>query len=315
MIFQYRKISRLLFVFPLAAVGACLSACGPKEASQPAAVSSRSMSAEAVYEVSSISGIAMEYIPGGTFTMGSAEGNPDEAPPHPVTVTSFLMDRTPVTHAMFTAVQRPDPSNWQANPNGPVERVRWRDAKIYCNERSRLEKLKPCYDEKTTEWTCDYLADGYRLPTEAEWEYAARAGSDGSYDFAPLDSLRQYSWFAENSDKKTHPVGQKRANRWGLYDMYGNVSVWCEDVYDPAYYAKSSPADPHGPESSGRDVKRVLRGGNWKVSAEMCSATRRQGERTGDTDACFATDYCGLRCVRRATQNELAELRNSKKKG
>ena len=83
------------------------------------------------------------------------------------------------------------------------------------------------------DWECDYSANGYRLPTEAEWEYACRAGTDGPYDFGPPDKLRQYAWFADNADEKTHPVGQKKPNRWGLYDMYGNVSEWCEDVYSP----------------------------------------------------------------------------------
>ena len=90
--------------------------------------------------------------------------------------------------------------------------------------------------------------------------------------------------------------------------MYGNVAVWCEDVYDPNYYKTSPAVDPHGSPSPGRDVKRVLRGGSWKASADMCRATYRQGERTGDTDACFATDYCGLRCVRTSTPQELAKL-------
>jgi formylglycine-generating enzyme required for sulfatase activity len=261
--------------------------------------------------VVSSSGIEMVSLPGGQFTMGSADGNPDEAPPHKVTVSPFLMDRFEVTHEMFAKAQLPDPSHWQETPKGPVERVRWRDAKGYCNERSRLEGLKPCYDEKTPEWDCDYSADGYRLPTEAEWEYAARAGADGAYDFGTPDKLRQYAWFADNGDKKTHPVGQKKPNAWGLCDMYGNVSEWCEDVYSPTYYKESPSADPTGPSNpGGRDVKRVMRGGNWTASAENCRATHREGQRTGNTDACFATDFCGFRCVRRATPSQIAQMKH-----
>ena len=261
--------------------------------------------------VVSSSGIEMVSLPGGQFTMGSADGNPDEAPPHKVTVSPFLMDRFEVTHEMFAKAQLPDPSHWQENPKGPVERVRWRDAKAYCNERSRLEGLKPCYNEKTPEWDCDYAADGYRLPTEAEWEYAARAGADGPYDFGTPDKLRQYAWFADNGDKKTHPVGQKKPNAWGLCDMYGNVSEWCEDVYSPTYYKESSSTDPTGPSNpGGRDVKRVMRGGNWTASAENCRATHREGQRTGNTDACFATDFCGFRCARRATAAETARMKH-----
>lgn len=257
--------------------------------------------------VTSKSGIEMISLPGGSFTMGTSDGTPEEGPPHKVTVSPFVMDKFEVTHEMFARVQLPDPSHWQENPKGPVERVRWRDAKAYCNERSRAEGLKPCYDEKTPQWECDYSADGYRLPTEAEWEYAARAGSDSVYDFGSADKLRQFAWFAENADQKTHPVGQKKPNAWGLCDLYGNVSEWCEDVYSPTYYKESPGKDPTGPaDPGGKDVKRVMRGGNWNVGADACRATYRQGQRTGNTDACFATDYCGFRCVRRTSANQVA---------
>ncbi len=231
--------------------------------------------------------------------MGTDRGNPDEAPAHKVKVSPFWMDKFEVTHEMFAKVQLPDPSHWQDTPGKPVERVRWRDAKRFCNERSILEGLTPCYNEKTSDWDCNYSANGYRLPTEAEWEYACRSGTDGAYDFGQADKLRQYAWFGENSDQKTHAVGQKKPNPIGIADLYGNVSEWCEDVYSPTYYRESPELDPRGPASPGKDVRRVIRGGSWKSSADQCRATFRQGERTGDTDACFSTDYCGFRCVRR----------------
>ncbi|MGA2032466.1 MAG: formylglycine-generating enzyme family protein [Thermoguttaceae bacterium] len=241
--------------------------------------------------------------------------NADEAPEHKVSISPLLMDKYPVTHEMFAQAQLSDPSRWHDNPKKPVERVRWRDAKNYCNERSLLEGLRPCYDEKSPDWPCDYSAGGYRLPTEAEWEYAARGGAEGPYEFGPVQNLRQYGWYAENSERKTHPVGQKKPTGWGLHDMYGNVSQWCEDVYSPSYYQSSPAADPRGPPSAGRGAKRVLRGGNWKSSAEACRATYRQGERTGDSDACFNTDYCGFRCVRRASPAELSKLTEPRQTG
>jgi eukaryotic-like serine/threonine-protein kinase len=260
------------------------------------------------------SGVEMVCLPGGEFLMGSERGNPDETPPHKVRLSAFLMDRYPVTHEMFVAAEMPNPSHWQDNPRKPIERVRWRDAKRYCNERSLLEGLKPCYNERTPEWDCDYAAGGYRLPTEAEWEYAARAGTNGPYDFGAADKLRQYGWFAENSEQKTHPVGQKRPNGWGLHELYGNVSQWCEDVYAADYYRSSPAVDPAGPPSvPGHEVKRVLRGGNWKAGADTCRATCRQGEAAGGTDACFSTDFCGFRCVRRVTAQQLAELQKEAK--
>ena len=276
----------------------------PKDASE-----NSGLELNGLVEIVTRSGIAMISLPGGEFMMGSDKGNADEAPPHKVKISAFLIDKYEVTHEMFTKVQLPNPSHWQDSPKKPVERVRWRDAKQYCNERSLLEGLKPCYDEKTTDWDCDYAAIGYRLPTEAEWEYACRAGEDGPYDFGQADTLRQYSWFADNAGEKTHPSGAKKPNRWRIFDMYGNVSEWCEDVYSPAYYRESAPVDPRGPPSPGQDVKRVMRGGSWKSGAEMCRATFRQGQRTGDTDACFFTDYCGFRCVRRATPEELRQFK------
>jgi len=262
--------------------------------------------------VTTKSGVPMVSVPGGSFTMGSDQGNPDEAPAHKVTITAFLIDKFEVTHERYAAAQLPNPSHWQDNPQKPVEKVRWRDAKRYCNERSLMEGLKPCYNEKTIDWDCDYAASGYRLPTEAEWEYACRAGTEGPYDFGQVDKLRQYAWFGGNSDQKTHAVGEKKPNGFGIFDLYGNVSEWCEDVYSPTYYKESPATDPLGPPNPGKDVKRVIRGGSWKSSPAQCQATARLGERTGDTDACFSTDFCGFRCVRRVTPEELQQMRASK---
>lgn len=293
---------------------ALLSSCGKPEMEAPSAVKTQSTASatkaerSGPAEIVTQSGAEMVYLPGGEFMMGNNRGNPDEGPAHRVNVSAFLIDKFEVTHEMFTKVQLPNPSHWQDSPKKPIERVRWRDAKQYCNERSLLEGLKPCYNEKTPDWDCDYGVNGYRLPTEAEWEYACRAGSESAYDFGSPDKLRQYAWFADNADEKTHPAGQKKPNGWGIYDLYGNVAEWCEDVYSASYYKESPAIDPHGPPSPGKDVQRVMRGGSWKSSAEMSRATFRQGQRTGDTDACFYTDYCGFRCVRRATPEEMQQL-------
>ena len=301
------------------ATAALLNACGKADsgsatgATAKGTPSNSNPEANVPVEVVTLSGVEMIYLPGGEFVMGSDKGNADEAPVHMVKISAFLIDKYEVTHELFTKAQLPNPSHWQDNPKKPVERVRWRDAKQYCNERSLLEGLKPCYNEKTLDWDCDYAANGYRLPTEAEWEYACRAGGDGSYDFGLPDKLRQYAWLSENAEQKTHVVGQKKANHWGIFDLYGNVSEWCEDVYSPTYYRESDAVDPHGPPNSGQDVKRVIRGGSWKSSASQSRATARQGERTGDSDACFSTDYCGFRCVRRVTGEELQQMKNAAK--
>lgn len=295
------------------ALGACEKS-GPESATRnKGEPGTGSASAATPVPVTTKSGIEMISLPGGEFLMGSDHGNPDEAPPHKVKVSPFLMDKFEVNHEMLAKVQLPDPSHWQENPKAPVERVRWRDAKSYCNERSLLEGLKPCYNEKTPDWDCDYSANGYRLPTEAEWEYACRAGTESAYDFGTPDKLRQYAWYSEDAEQKTHPGGQRRPNGFGIYDLYGNVSEWCEDVYSPTYYKESPAQDPVGPPNPGKDVKRVIRGGSWKSSADQCRVSARQGERTGDTDACFSTDFCGFRCVRRASAAEIQQMANHAK--
>ena len=303
-------------LFMLAALMLVLNGCeksGPSSETKATQEGSAVKSSDSgLREITTKSGVKMVSLPGGDFTMGNERGNPDESPAHKVKLSAFLMDKFEVTHEMFAKAQLPNPSHWQDSPQKPVERVRWRDAKRYCNERTILEGLTPCYDEKTPDWDCEYSANGYRLPTEAEWEYACRAGSNGSYDFGGADKLRQHAWFSENSEQKTHPVGQKRPNGFGICDLYGNVSEWCEDVYSSSYYKESATVDPRGPANPGKDVKRVIRGGSWKFSADQCRATVRQGEKTGDTDACFSTDFCGFRCVRRDTPETPKGLQESK---
>lgn len=104
-------------------------------------------------------------------------------------------------------------------------------------------------------------------------------------------------------------MGSKKPNRWGIHGLYGNVSEWCHDAYDASYYSDSPSDNPTGPQAGAADVKRVIRGGSWKASANMCRARFRQGQQTGDSDACFTADDCGFRCVRRIAPGELAQLR------
>ena len=284
--------------FAMIAAALLVSGCsrGSAESSVPAPV-----------EIATKSGIAMVYVPAGQFTMGTGQGAADTLPAHNVTVSAFLMDKIEVTQEMFAKLQLSNPSQWQ-DPKRPVERVRWLEAKEYLNERSRAEGLTPYYNEKTPDWQPVPSANGYRLPTEAEWEYAARAGIDGPYDFGSADKLRQYAWVAENSNQQTHAAGEKRPNRWGLFDMYGNVSEWTEDVYSATVKnSSSSTADPIA-ASTGGDAKRVVKGGNFKSTADLARATFRTGQQTGNTDACFSSDV-GFRAVRTVTPEELAALR------
>ncbi len=245
--------------------------------------------------ISTKSGLDMVLIPGGEYIMGDEQGEEDERPAHAVRVGPFYMDVCEVTQASFQAMMGRNPSKW-VDASRPVDRMSWYAAVQYCNMRSTREGLQPCYDLETLQ--CDFAADGYRLPTEAEWEYACRAGSSTRYAFGDdAGLLADRAWFKANSGGKTHPVKQKPPNPWGLYDMHGNVAEWCHDRYADGYEAGAPQTDPTGPES-GED--RVLRGGSWKTSAEGCRSSARDFAAPGLADTCFGYEAFGFRCVRRA---------------
>jgi formylglycine-generating enzyme required for sulfatase activity len=242
------------------------------------------------------SGIEMVVLPAGSFTMGSEHGEANETVRQAVAVDPILVDRYEVTQEEYEKLVIGNPSKFK-DPKNPVERVRWVEAALYCNGRSAAEGLQPCYDENT--FACNFAATGYRLPTEAEWEYACRAGADAEYSFgSDASRLGDYAWFRDNSSERTHPVGTKRPNPWGLFDMYGNVGEWCQDVYDEHY-------DPMHPKTAASSAnggpKRTLRGGAWSSSPSKCRSSSRSGEAPGNfADACFARADIGFRCVRRA---------------
>ena len=195
-------------------------------------------------------GMKLLLIPAGEFRMGSpeGEGGSDAHPQHRVKITQpFYLGKHEVTQRQYLRIMGNNPSLIRGLTNHhPVENVSWDDAVAFCGKLSQKEG-------KT-----------YRLPTEAEWEYACRAGSSTMWSFG--DSVRdlcEYAWFGDNSDNETHPVGQKKRNAWELHDMHGNVYEWCADWYGSDYYAISPVEDPTGPPSG---ASRVLRGGSWYYS-------------------------------------------------
>ncbi|MDP3115426.1 MAG: bifunctional serine/threonine-protein kinase/formylglycine-generating enzyme family protein, partial [Candidatus Cloacimonadaceae bacterium] len=212
---------------------------------------------------------SMIFVQGDSFKMGSNDGESVEKPVHQVTVSSFYIGKYEVTQKEWTAVMGSNPSYWKGD-NLPVERVSWYDAIDYCNKRSLKEGLKPCYsiggNTKPSSWSsgtiaCDWTANGYRLPTEAEWEYAARGGNKSKgYDYSGSNDINTVAWHYDNSGNKTRDVGTKSANELGIHDMSGNVWEWCWDWYDEEYYGKSPSSDPRGASSGDY---RVLRGGSW----------------------------------------------------
>ena len=241
-------------------------------------------------------GVEMVLIPGGSFEMGSVrEYEPDETP-HEVYVDPFYLDKYEVTQEEYERVVGKNPSRKKV-PSNPVDQIRWADAATYCNTRSRLEGLQPAYDPET--WACDFEASGYRLPTEAEWECAARAGTRTTYSFGDDPSeLGLHAWFKRNSTGAPHAVAEKEPNPWGLYDMYGNVWEWCSDFYQEDYYGQSPARNPRGPIAG---ENRVVRGGCWNSKPDMCRSSYRNYEDPGYTDACFGKDihgFVGFRCAR-----------------
>ena len=229
-----------------------------------------------------VKGVRVEYCycPSGEFWMGSEErfGYSDDHPRNRVKISKpVLMGQTQITQALWEAVMGSNPSEFKGAQR-PVERVSWYDMVRFCNALSKLDNFRPAYsigsgDEPDV--SLDLSANGYRMPTEAEWEYAAKAGTELVY--AGSAQLEQVGWFYENSDYETHPVAQKKPNAWGLYDMSGNVWEWCSDQWDEEPY-QSRPevsVDPCVYASS--PAWRVFRGGGGDGGADYCRVAFRNG--------------------------------------
>ena len=210
----------------------------------------------------------MVYVSGGTFIMGGDDSS-DQMPTHSVTLSSYYICKYEVTQALWRAVMGSNPSNFKGN-NLPVENVSWYDCQTF------IKRLN------------SYTGRNFRLPTEAEWEFAARGGNySRHYKYSGSNYIDDVAWYIDNSNKRPHPVGTKRPNELGLYDMSGNVGEWCSD-WDGSYSSYSQ-TNPTGPNSGSF---RVHRGGFWRYNARYC----RTPERNSNTP-----DYCvntiGLRLV------------------
>ncbi|MCP4695932.1 MAG: formylglycine-generating enzyme family protein, partial [Gammaproteobacteria bacterium] len=202
----------------------------------------------------------MVLIPGGVFMMGDIQGkgHSNKKPVHEVTLDDFYIGKYEVTFAEYdlfakaAGMEKPNDRGW-GRGNRPVINVSWHDATAYAK------------------WLSDQTGHAYRLPTEAEWEYAARAGSETAYAFGNDENrLGEYAWFYKNAGKKTHRVGKKKANAWGLYDMHGNVWEWVRDWY--GNYPAEAQTNPTGPDTGSRQV---VRGGSWLNDARYCRSAYR----------------------------------------
>ncbi|MCP4663107.1 MAG: formylglycine-generating enzyme family protein [bacterium] len=237
--------------------------------------------------------LKMIALPGGTFVMGSPEDEPERRDievRHQVTVSPFLMSRTTVTRGDYKRIMDLDDAPGPGRAKHPVTEVTWFDAVRFCNRLSEEAGLEPCYEVENEEVSWINDSGGYRLPTEAEWEYAARAGTEGRWSFGDDQArLGDFAWFDDNSGNEAHPVAKKEPNPWGLYDMHGNVLEWCWDVF--AEYDTGPAADPRGPKSG---ALRVLRGGSyWGGPWGLRSADRDGDGPVGRNGG------IGFRCVRR----------------
>ncbi|GHU00250.1 hypothetical protein FACS1894154_08980 [Betaproteobacteria bacterium] len=229
------------------------------------------LSASAQTDKTFTNSIGTEFIliPAGSFTMGAdkndKDADDDETPPHRVSISqAFYLGKYEVTQGEWVAVMGSNPSKFKGRSN-PVEQVSWDDVQTFIQRLNAKEGTRK-----------------YRLPTEAEWEYAARAGTKSTYSFGDdAGQLGAYAWYDDNSGSQTHPVGQKKPNPWGLYDMHGNVLEWVNDWYNESYYSRSASNDPAGP-SSGQT--RVLRGGCWYYSAGCLRSARRSIGTPDDRD-------------------------------
>jgi formylglycine-generating enzyme required for sulfatase activity len=300
---------------------------GPPPEARPAAPPTRApTSATPPGTITNSIGMALVPIPAGEFLMGSPDSDPDaydwEKPQHRVRITRpFYLGACPVTQAEYRAVMGESPSHFKEQPENPVEIVSWYDAVRFCNRLSERDDLRPFYSIAGERITVpDWDGAGYRLPTEAEWEYACRAGTTTRYWFGDDPAaLGDYAWYSENSAGRTHPVREKRPNSWGLYDMHGHVWEWCWDLWDAEYYRQFASGslvdDPRGPpdvlasearpEKRSRKSKdaaepadlqapaRVFRGGSWYYAPRHLRSASRIRPRPG-----YRSYYLGFRVAR-----------------
>lgn len=248
----------------------------------------------------------MILVEGGKYMMGSNSTlAANEKPAHEVMVNSFYMAKTECTFQEFDAFCKatgwrlPDDDYKWGRGNRPVLDVKWVDALMYCNWLSQQENLTQCYQIEfkgsTIKVECSFEANGYRLPTEAEWEYAARGGNKSKgFNASGSNNVDEIAWYNGNSNNKSQPVGLKKPNELGIHDLNGNVWEWCWDWYDEKYYSGSPKDNPKGPKSS---KYRVLRGGSWNYLGSFCTVTQRY-LLVPDHRSCFY----GFRVVRTAVK-------------
>lgn len=236
-------------------------------------------------EVEDIPQLPIALVSGATFEMGATTGREDERPIHDVTISHNLeVSKYEITQRFYELITGDNPSLMLA-ADYPVHNVEWLEAIEFCNKLSDKMGYSQKYLIEGQQVSLIDTANGWRLPTEAEWEFLCRAGS--SSDFSGTGRLVDMGWYSANSGMQVQPVGKKEANAFDLYDMHGNVSEWCYDLYAADYYANSPDTDPMGATEG---TERVVRGGNYQSGNVECRSSFRATE--------VEKQYCGIRIVR-----------------
>jgi formylglycine-generating enzyme required for sulfatase activity len=248
----------IIWVFPFALLGVGLMVIsGVTRSQDKAAIQSNYI------ETACGINLQMVFVQGGKFMMGSKDGGSDEKPVHPVILSDFFIGKFEVTERQWQYVMGKNPSFFKGCDDCPVEQVSWNDVQEFIRKLNRKS------------------GKNYRLPTEAEWEYAAKGGNKSKgFTYSGSDSISDVAWYNKNSDSKTHLVGQKQPNELGLYDMSGNVLEWCNDWY--GRYLSGSQTNPKGPATGD---SRVYRGGGWGYLNRSCRTSNR--DRSGPRSHSF----------------------------
>ena len=256
---MFNSFSKSILFAPLLSLllgGVLVVGCGDDDNEEDAQTSSSDQNGSNVnYKVYTVKGVSFKMIAvkGGTFQMGIDDGYEWEKPVHQVTLSDYYIGETEVTQELWNAVMGSNPSKFTGNMQRPVEKVTWNDCQTFISKLNQL------------------TGKTFRLPTEAQWEYAARGGNKSKgYTYSGSNAIDDVAWYNDNSDRMTHPVKTKAPNELGIYDMSGNVFEWCSDWYGS--YSSTTQTDPTGPATG---FLRVTRGGCWNYPAANCRVAVR----------------------------------------
>ncbi|RBA28826.1 formylglycine-generating enzyme family protein [Flavobacterium tibetense] len=247
----------------------------------------------------------MVRVEGGTYKMGSKDSDKtadnDEQKEHDVTIKTFEISKFEVTvwewkqYTKANKFKMPLKPEWGWQDNYPINGITWEEAIAYCNWLSKKEKLQPVYSKQGPNYVCNFKANGYRLPTEAEWEFAAKGGvKSKGYKFSGGNNANEVAWHKAISKNSPHTVGTKLPNELGLYDMSGNVWEWCWDWYNKDYYKIEKGDNPKGPEMGER---RTVRGGSWDSQVNYLRPANRISTPPNKTH-----EFYGFRVARTITE-------------